>query len=353
MIETTSDLSQYLDNLSGDFRAMDTEADSLHRYFEKISLLQFTDGENHSLIDPLAIDDLGPLIEFLKDAQLWMHGADYDIMIMRRDLGVVPPIIWDTQIAARLLGVRKFGYANLVEYYLGVELSKSSQKADWSKRPLTEKMKEYALNDVAYLKPMVDILLKDLNEKGRYEWFVESCEWARTKVLERPVEKEDPWRISGSGRLHPKGLAFLKALWLWRDGEAREWDRPTFMVCGNKQLISWVNDILAKKTPQLPKHFRTKRRQGFFKAIDEVLEMSESDYPQRPKRGEKRVKDEAFEARVDELIKHRDAAAEELDIDSSLIASRSVIESLAAGDGQPEELLMQWQRNLMKLEPQA
>lgn len=350
MIETTTELSQYLTGLSGDFRAMDMEADSLHRYYEKISLLQFTDGEDHKLIDPLAIEDVAPLKEFLKDAELWMHGADYDITMLRRDLGVVPPIIWDTQIAARLLGVRKFGYANLVEHYLGVELSKSSQKADWAQRPLTDKMKEYALNDVAYLKPMVNILLEKLHELGRYDWFVESCAWARAKVLERPVEKEDPWRVAGAGRLNAKGLAFLKALWYWRDAEAREWDRPTFMVCGNKQLLAWVANLLAKKTPQLPKHYRTKRRQNFFKAIDEVLEMPEENYPQRSKRGEKRVKDEAFEARVDALISQRDTVAESLDIEPSLIASRSVIETLAAGAEPPEQLMMQWQLKLMQIE---
>ena len=114
MIESTPNLAEYLGSLQGEFRAMDLEADSLHRYHEKLSLIQFTDGENHQLIDPLAIDDLEPLKNFLKTAQLWMHGADYDIVLMRKDLDVVPPVIWDTQIGARLLGVKKFGYGNLV-----------------------------------------------------------------------------------------------------------------------------------------------------------------------------------------------------------------------------------------------
>ena len=81
MIESTPNLADYLGSLKGEFRAMDLEADSLHRYHEKLSLIQFTDGENHQLIDPLAIDDLKPLTDFLETAQLWMHGADYDIVL--------------------------------------------------------------------------------------------------------------------------------------------------------------------------------------------------------------------------------------------------------------------------------
>jgi len=93
MLETTEELAQYMSSLEGNFRAMDLEGDSLHHYYEKISLIQFTDGERHQLIDPLAIDDLQPLKDYLKDAELWMHGADYDIVMMRKDLDIVPPVV--------------------------------------------------------------------------------------------------------------------------------------------------------------------------------------------------------------------------------------------------------------------
>ncbi|GAA5495647.1 ribonuclease D [Rubritalea halochordaticola] len=349
MIQTSQGLAEYLDNCQGDFRGLDTEADSLHRYHEKLCLLQFTDGENHALIDPLAIEDLSPLTKFLETASIWMHGADYDIVMMRRDLEVVPPVIWDTQIAARLLGVRQFGYANLVQHYLDIELSKASQKADWSQRPLTEKMEQYAINDVRYLKPMAEIMIASLKEKGRYEWFVESCDNAREKVLERPQSKEDPWRISGSGKMNPKGLAYLRALWYWRDTEAAEWDRPSFMVCGNKQLIAWVNQVLKGQTPELPKHFRSQRRKNFFKAITEVQELPDNKLPQRKKAGPKRIKDDGFDDRVNALMEKRDAVAAELDIDSSLIIARAVIESLAANEVEPAEVLMKWQVELLGL----
>ena len=131
--------------------AVDTEADSLHRYSESLCLVQFSDGGQHVLIDSLAIDDLSDLADFLKESTCWMHGADYDMHMLKENLGMIPPAVFDTQIGARLLGVRKFGYGNLVEHYMGVELEKTSQKADWAKRPLTPVMEEYALNDVVYL----------------------------------------------------------------------------------------------------------------------------------------------------------------------------------------------------------
>ena len=349
MIVTTQELADYLKSLKGNFRAMDLEADSLHRYHEKISLIQFTDGENHKLIDPLAVEDLQPIKDFLKDAELWMHGADYDIVMMRRDLSVVPPIIWDTQIAARLLGVKKFGYGGLVEHYCGVEISKSSQKADWSKRPLTPVMMEYAINDVLYLQPIVETLLKDLHEKGRYEWFVESCENARQKVLDRPIQKEDPWRISGSGKMSPRELAALRALWYWRDFEASEWDRPTFMVCGNKQIIKWVSEVAAGKRIELPKHYRTARRKRLFTAIEEFSKMEESAFPQRPPRGKKRIKDANFDRRVAEIMNQRDKVAAEIDIDSSLLINRALMESIAASEVEPADVLMKWQLQLLGL----
>jgi len=349
MITSTQGLADYLNDLGQDFCAMDTEADSLHRYSERLCLIQYTDGEKHQLIDPLEIESMQPLVDVLKDAKIWMHGADYDMMLMRKEFDSLPAMIYDTQIAARLIGAQRFGYANLVEDYLGVELDKGSQKADWAKRPLTDIMVDYALNDVRYLKPLAETLLKGLHEKGRYEWFIESCENAMQRVQDRPQGRgDDPWRIKGAGRLQPKGLAYLRALWHWRDDEAREWDRPCFMVCGNKQLISWVEELVNGKKPKLPKHFRTKRVKNFFKVVDDAAKLPESEYPQKPK-GLRRKKDPEFDDKVDAYVAKRNALAEELEIDGSLIISRATIEALVMETTTPEESLMKWQRELLEV----
>jgi ribonuclease D len=322
--------------------AIDTEADSLHRYRESLCLVQFADREKCVLIDPLAINDLSALGEYLSDATVWMHGADYDMTMFKRQFGSLPAVVYDTQIGARLLGVRRFGLGDLVSHYFGVDLSKSSQKADWGKRPLSPKMIEYALNDVHYLLEMGDRIVAGLKEKGRYEWFEESCLAARQRVLDRDDAKEENWRVQGSGKLEPYGLACLRALWHWRDSEAKSWDRPSFMVAPNRQLLEWSLDLDAKKTISIPTHYRPDRVKRFHSALAAAKELPESEWPERPC-AKRRKRDRDFERKVDELISCREQAAAKLDIEGSLIAPRSVLEAIASGDTKPVNVLLKWQ----------
>ncbi|MGA1759094.1 MAG: ribonuclease D, partial [Pseudomonadales bacterium] len=239
MIETTDSLVLHLQKHrpsdGSPLCAVDTEANSLHRYREALCLIQFAANDESVLIDPLAVADLSPLADYLAQATVWMHGADYDMTMFKREFGRLPAVVYDTQIGARLLGVRRFGLGDLVSHYFGIELSKSSQKADWGMRPLSAKMIEYALNDVNYLIEMGGIISQKLHELGRWDWFVESCESARAKVLERDESKEESWRVRGSGKLDRRGLACLRALWEWRDAEAMAWHRPAYMVIPNRE----------------------------------------------------------------------------------------------------------------------
>ncbi len=323
--------------------AIDTEADSLHRYRESLCLIQFADRSECVLIDPLAIEDLSSLGTYLSAATVWMHGADYDMTMFKRQFGELPAVVYDTQIGARLLGARRFGLGDLVNLYFGVELSKSSQKADWGKRPLSPKMIEYALNDVHYLLEMGDKIVSQLKEKGRYEWFEESCFAARQKVLDRDDTKEENWRVQGSGKLEPHGLAFLRSLWKWRDEEAKSWDRPSFMVAPNRQLLEWSIELAADRKVSLPNHFRPDRLKRFRAAVDFARDMQKSDWPERPA-GKRRKRDRDFERKVDEFIKTREKVAATLDIEGSLIAPRATLESIAEGSVAPAEVLLKWQR---------
>jgi ribonuclease D len=344
LVHTSEDLVALLSRTDGaGICAIDTEADSLHRYRESLCLVQFSCSGENVLIDPLEIGDLAPLGGFLEGRTVWMHGADYDMTMLRRTFGTLPPAVYDTQIGARLLGVRRFGLADLVELYFGVVLSKSSQKADWGKRPLSPKMMEYALNDVHYLLPMGEKISAELQAKGRYEWFLESCEAARIKVLERDETRGDPWRIQGSGRLDRCGLNFLKSLWEWRDAEAASWDRPSFMVATNRQLIDWSLSLAGGKRIEIPPHFRPERRKRLTESLDAARARDPQEWPEKP-RGLRRRRDSEFDARVAALISTRDAKAAALDIDASLIAPRSIIESIAEGEAAPEEVLLKWQR---------
>lgn len=352
MISSTSQLEQFLDQcaLTGGKKicAIDTEADSLHRHKESLCLVQFTAGNECVLIDPLAIDDLSPLDHYLRDATVWMHGADYDMTMLKREFGNLPQTVYDTQIGARLLGVKKFGLGNLVEHYFDVVLLKSSQKADWGKRPLSEKMIDYALNDVHYLLKMGDMIVAQLKEKGRYEWFLQSCDAAQEKVVSRDDSKEEQWRINGSGKLDPYGLACLRALWNWRDKEAEAWDRPSFMVAPNRVLIEWSLLLADKKRIDLPRHFRSERVKNYKAMLGELDSLPKSEWPARPVT-QRRKRDKDFDDKVDTIIAQRNRIAEALDIDGSLIASRAAIESIAANEAMPADLLMDWQLKLLEM----
>ncbi len=353
MIETAEALASHLEKSRNGCDtpvcAIDTEADSLHRYRESLCLIQFADRTGSILMDPLAIENLSPLASYLSIATVWMHGADYDMTMFKRQFGELPAVVYDTQIGARLLGARRFGLGDLVKLYFDVELSKSSQKADWGKRPLSPKMIEYALNDVDYLLEMGDKIVAGLQEKGRYDWFEESCLAARQRVLDRDDSKEENWRVQGSGKLDPLGLAHLRALWHWRDGEAKSWDRPSFMVAPNRQLLEWSFDLAADRKPSLPHHFRPDRLKRFHSAVDAVNELAKSEWPERPT-GKRRKRDRDFDRKVDALLKTRETEAARLDIEGSLIAPRAVLESLAEGSSEPQDVLLKWQRQCLGLE---
>lgn len=331
--------------------AVDTEADSLHSYEEKLCLIQFGCDGRFALIDPLVmtVEEMTPLIEFIEASKVWMHGADFDMTMLRRTFGHVPELIYDTQTAARLVGLRQFGFANLVDHYYDIKISKQSQKADWGKRPLPDKMLEYAVNDVRYLLPIAEVLESHVAALGRTDWFHESCINARTTVLGRSGKDPDQvWRIQGWGRLQRRALNFLRTVWLWRDDEARRRDRPPFKIMNNELILSIVAKLEAGEQPSLPPRFPRPVTERFWKAVRKAEKLPEDEWPEIPKRVRHR-KDPRADARFNRLKSHRDRVAESLHIDQTLIAAKAVMEQIAA---EPTEervsaLLMSWQRTLM------
>ena len=330
--------------LSAEVLGLDLEADSLFRYQEKICLVQVTDGQRSVLVEPLGAD-ISDLSSKMLSREVWLHGADYDMSLMKRDWGGLPVRIWDTQIGARLIGCRKFGYANLVEEFFGVELSKGSQKADWGMRPLPDKMAEYALNDVKYLIPLAKKIERKLHELGRFEWFRESCDWERTRALERSDDRSEAWRIKGSGKYGPETLAYLKGIWEWREKEAEAWDRPSFMVVGNRELLSWSEACVAGERLELPRSMRTERRKRLFAALDVVAAKSKSEWPEKI-RGPRRVRDREREKVVEGLLASRQKKADELALEASVLGSRASFEAYVSGDS---SRLMAWQLEVMEL----
>src|SRR6267154_4652287 len=214
VINTVEKLEAFLPTLrQTTWVAVDTEADSLHAYPEKVCLIQVSSIAGDVLIDPLADIDLDPFLDALAGHELIMHGADYDLRLLRKHHEFVPKAIFDTMLAARLLGLRQFSLSHLVEKYLGVKLEKGAQKANWALRPLTERMERYARNDTHYLKPLADKLKPELEARGRLAWHQETCSRLITDCCQ-PKEPalDSVWRMKGSHALGRPGLAVLREL---------------------------------------------------------------------------------------------------------------------------------------------
>jgi ribonuclease D len=328
--------------------AIDTEADSLHCYREKLCLLQVSLPEGDFLVDPLAGNNLSALAEAFSRKEIVLHGADYDLRLLRRALNFQPTRVFDTVIAARLLGAREFSYAALVEKYFGIELAKGSQKANWALRPLSEKMEEYARNDTHYLLELAEKLEKQLIERDRLEWFQQSCERAIVlAAIDRERDMEEVWRIRGSGLIRGREAAVLRALWYWRDREAQRFDRPSFHILRNDQLLEIAHAAVRGETPQF-RHFSERRTRDFRAAIGEALALKEEEWPKtRRRRGERPTRE--MERAVEAMRKRRDEAAHDLKIEPSFIAPRATIDAIAADKTRGEQLLVPWQRYLLGL----
>lgn len=331
--------------------AVDTEADSLHSYREKLCLVQLAWPDCLVLVDPLSpslgAETLAEFFRVLNDCELWFHGADFDMTLLLRTYGHLPARILDTQIAARLVGEDKFGLAHLIERYFQVQLSKSSQKADWGKRPLAEKMLRYAYDDVRYLLLLADRLSDRLRELGRWSWFEEWCMVSRRNVLQRKERPpEEAWRVTGWGRLERRALCFLRALWDWRDEEAERADCPPFRVLPNPLMLHLAQRAAEGGGVRGAKGLSGAQSERLRRAIEAAAKMPADQWPARRihNSGERLEFDPDVYQRLRGI---RDTAAQRLGLEPSVIATRGVLEHLAMDRARGEGLLMSWQRELI------
>jgi ribonuclease D len=355
---------------SADRVAVDTEADSLHSYREKLCLLQIsvpapgsmassvdTDlymAHGHEparavcdfIVDPLANTNLEPLRRALEAREIVLHGADYDLRMLRRGLNLVATRIFDTLIAARFLGIREFSLAALVKRYFGLTLLKGSQKANWAQRPLPTRMAEYAINDVHYLLPLAEKLEAELDRCERRNWLQQSCQRAiELAVLARTRNQDELWRIRGSGALRGRAAAVLRALWQWREKEAEKADRPPFHILRNEDLLKAAAKFASGSVSDY-RHFSFRRRQAFREAAEAALRAPESEWPVSRRRSGTRPTTETMQ-RAEELWRQRNKSAEELGLEPSFIAPRSTLEAIASDSTRGSALLVPWQRELL------
>ena len=363
--------------------AIDTEADSLHSYREKLCLVQISvpeevipskveesrganlkiipRGPSTSLrmtvskrcdfiVDPLRNLDFKPLRYALESKEIVLHAADYDLRMLRRGLNFTASKIFDTVVAARMLGIREFSLGALVKRFFGVELHKHSQKANWALRPLPPRMLQYAMDDVHYLLPLAAKLEEELERVHRRDWFRQSCGRAiELAAAERERVQDELWRIGGAGALDPQTGAVLRALWQWREAEAEMADRPPFHILHSRELLTAAESFASGHLPDY-KHFSARRRQTFREAAKIALESPESEWPIMRRRSGSRPTAE-MRQRADQLRERRDKAAEQLGLERSFIASRGALETIAADPARATALLVPWQRELIGIDP--
>ena len=345
MIAVDSSFSDFLGDLASQSQiALDTEADSLHCYFEKLCLIQIGWPGKLQLLEPLAKLLLTEFFNALRGKRLIFHDADYDLRLLRRSGEFPDDNIFDTMIAARLCGEPQLGLAALVEKYFNVKLSKASRKANWAERPLSSQMVEYALNDVRYLPDLAEIFEEKLHELDRIEWFYQSRDRMIRATRDIKVRDEETlWRISGYVKLPLASWSVLRALWQWRDAEAREWDKPPFYVMSNHEMLE-----IAELAPQGKKWKFPKLSQGRAERFQEMLEQSltipEEEWPKVIPS----VRIRATKQELDRFRKFkdvRDYKAREISLDASIIASKAALEAAARDITTP--MLLPWQRELL------
>ena len=315
--------------------ALDTEGASFHRFVDRIYLLQLSTRQHHAVIDPLPIGVPSALGALLEDpaVEVVFHDADYDLRLLQQDYGWQVRTIFDTRIAAQLLGYTAFGLAALLERFFEVKLDKKHQRADWSMRPLTEGMLDYAAQDTRFLLQLKDQLAAELERTGRTTWAREEFSLLEGTRWQDEAPGTAYLRVKGARDLNRRELAVLRELVPWRDAVAGSLDRATFRVLGNEQLLDIARtqprtkEALAK-VKGVPRAVLEQRGEELLDAVKRALAVPEAELPKFP-RAARWDRDPEFDARVSALKTARDAAAKRLQLDPGVLCSRDRLEAVA------------------------
>ncbi len=245
LINTNEELEQKCKKLKNEKRiAMDIEADSMHHYKEKVCLVQIADSSEHLLIDPLKMESLSALKPFCEAPEITkvFHGADFDIRSLDRDFNIRINNLFDTEIACRFLGIQKRSLAALLKKHFNLCLDKRFQKTDWSRRPLSDEMIAYSINDVAHLIELSEILENKLKERNRLAWAQEEFE-LQTKVRYDNNGNEPLFlKFKGAGKMEKQSLAVLESLLQMRKKIGKEKNLPLFKIMSAESIINMTND---------------------------------------------------------------------------------------------------------------
>lgn len=326
--------------------AVDTESNSLYAYRERVCLIQFSTQQDDYLVDPLAVDDLSALAPLFADPRIEkvFHAAEYDLLCLNRDFGFEFANLFDTMLAARILGRGEVGLGSILESEFGVTLDKRQQRANWGERPLPDRLLEYARMDTHYLIPLRHLIKTELVQHGLLplaeEDFHRACNLPGSGNGRAANENRsaDCWRVSGAHDLSPQQAAVLQELCRYRDQAAQAMDRPLFKVINDQTLLA-----IAAELPQTLDDLRRLpgmspvqiRRHGYhlLRAVSRGLSAAPL-YPPRPSRP-----DERYLARLESLRNWRKVKARQMSVTSDVILPRDLMFSLAeSGPRSPAEL---------------
>jgi len=343
--------------------AVDTEAASFHRYVDRVYLIQISSDRELALVDPLGLETLDPFGDLLEDPgiEAVFHDADYDLRILNRDYGFLARNVFDTRIAAQLAGEESVGLGALLAKYFDVKLNKKLQRADWSRRPLTDEMVDYAANDTRYLLLLRDLLSERLAELGRLDWAREEFALLEHRRWSPPANDEAGFlRIKGAKALPRRSLAVLSELYDWRESTASSLDRAPFRILGNAAMISLAiaapkNQKRLSGTEGVPSSVIRRYGPELLEAVGKGLATPNKDLP-RLRRSARPETDHAYDQRLDRLKALRNKRAKEMGMDSGLLCPNGTLQAVARSAPQSiEELravseMRRWQMGSLGVE---
>jgi ribonuclease D len=360
LIDQPGQLGPFLAAIDGvDEVALDTEADNMFHYRVRVCLLQFLVAGNVYLVDVVSGMDLKPLWSRLARKHLIMHGSDFDLRLLHDLCGFRAQSLFDTMLAAQLLGRQRIGLASLLEDHFDVQLDKNGQKANWSRRPLAPKLLDYAALDVWYLPALRDLLTRDLERLGRMDWLDQQCRAQIKSGTDGFSEHgENDWRIGKSEWLRGRGLTVLHAVWHWREQQAQRIDTPPFKICSNDTLVKIAAAAEGNNSPESVLHGINlgKRHNRLLESLEAAvkagLERNPQTLPRRPGRDPNHTPlSQADIARMEKIKTERDAMAARLGIESTLIANRSQLAQIARDPRKLDDILLPWQAGLLRRQP--
>lgn len=332
LVETPAQLAEMVAELrQAPLVAVDTESNAFHAYRPRVCLIQVADRTREWAVDAKTLEDLTPLAELLNDPHQVkvLHAAEGDILALRRDFGWGITPVFDTMVAVRLLGVRRYGLADLLAERFNVRLEKRFQRHDWGERPIPPAALRYAGADVRYLLPLHDMLRERLEAEGRLEEAAEEFERiSRVVPEERGFDEEGFWRIKGARDLPPRGRAVLRELYLFRDERARAQDRPPFKLLSDDTLLAIAarapRDLMALRRVGLTPLQVDRYGNGILAAVRRGLQ---AEPPQPPRGGP--PPDPRIVARYEALREWRRRVAAARGVEPDVILPNAALRALA------------------------